>query len=120
MALLAKTEIFTASDGRHYVCIALTDVVPNEVNIKQFHEILNYLPTLNKHFIIIVDTRAANAWLYMKFIPNFLKVLSETSGACVVKAEVWIASGIASLVTSIIQPLIDTILCSSKVSLKTV
>jgi hypothetical protein len=120
MDLLAKTEMFQASDGKDYVCIALTNATPTEENIKQLHEILDYIPTLNKRFVIIVDTREANAWSYMKFIPDFLKRLNLSCGACVVKAEVWVSSGIASLILPLVQPLIDTILRSDKISLKTI
>jgi hypothetical protein len=117
---LAHTKIYTASDGNHYVCIALTDNVPDDNNVKTFYEIIDYIPTLGKRFIVIVDARSADLWKYMSIIPVFLKKLHKTSGVCVIRAEVWIKKGVSSVAIPMIQPLFDTILCSGKISIKCV
>jgi len=117
---LANTQIYTAVDNKHYVCVKLTTVSPTPENIKEIYQILDYIPTLKKEFTVIVDTRGVNPWAYMKFVPDFLMNLTNRSSECVQSAELWIGNGMASIVLPILQPLLDTILCSKKLSIKTV
>lgn len=88
--MLAQSKIFPGTDGKHYMCIRLTDQVPTESNKHQLYDLITYVPTLGKVFTIIIDTREAPSTFYLKYFSEFLDVLSNAPGDCVERCEVWV------------------------------
>lgn len=107
--MLATSKIFTGTDGLEYLCIHLTTELPTAENTSDLYQLLDYIPTLNRRFTIVIDTRDASAIHYFQFFPEFLNRLSNTPGDCVDRCEVWVDPSIGQLV-SIIQKMISSTL----------
>ena len=114
-----KTEIFTADDGQNYVQITMTNATPTLEYLEEVENLMKYIKTLNKQFIVIIDTRPASWTLYLKYLPDILKTLHAVSaGQYILRSELWIASGLSMVILPILKPLIDSILNTEKLTIK--
>jgi hypothetical protein len=88
--MLAKSHIYTGDDGKHYLLIQLTDAIPTAENTEDLYKLIDYIPTLDKMFTVIIDTKEAQALYYLQYFATFLNRLSQSSGTCVEHCEVWV------------------------------
>lgn len=116
--VLAETDIYTTPDGSNRINMVLTGESPCPESVQQLYAVLDYIPTLNKVFRVTIDTRAVSTTDYIGFLPDMLKAMAERSGDCISDAEVVLSKATAFLVIPLLQPLLDTVLCSQKVTLK--
>ena len=114
-----KTDIFTAADGQNYVKITMTTATPTPEYLEEVENIMQYIKTLNTQFIVIIDTRPASWTLYLKHLPDILKTLHAASGGqCILRSELWIASGLSMVILPILKPLINRFMDTQKLTIK--
>lgn len=113
---LTETNIYE-KDGLNYVYVKLLKAIPNKENMQQFYDILDYIPSLNKKFYIIIDTREADFSHYISYLADFCRNVTNRSGSCVINCEVYIGGFCSHLVVPILQPVLDSVLCSNKIKL---
>lgn len=99
--VLARSKVYPGTDGHNYLCIQLTDVVPDSKNTQDLYKLIDYIPTLKQQFVIIIDTRDAQALYYFQYFPEFLGRLSNAPGECVERCEVWVTRALGPMLSMI-------------------